>query len=76
MLYFSTLPDHIRSDCGGENVAIAGGENVAIAIWRYMIASHNHDYSSVITGSFIHKRIERLWRDMHRCVGSNYIDLE
>ena len=59
------LPDHIRSDCGGENVAI----------WRYMIASHNHDYSSVITGSSVHnERIERLWRDVHRCVGSDYGD--
>ena len=33
-------------------------------------------YSSVITGSFIHnEQIERLWCDMHRCVGSNYGDL-
>ena len=39
------LPNLIRSDCGGENVAI----------WRYMIASHNLDYSSVLTGSSVHK---------------------
>ena len=32
-----------------------------MAIWRYMIASHNH--------------VERLWCDMHKCVGSNYGDL-
>ena len=53
------LPDQVRSDCGGENTKV----------WKYMIWSHNMDYSSVITGSSVHnERIERLWRDVHRCV--------
>ena len=36
-----------------------------------MIANHENDYSCVITGSSVHnERIERLWRDVHRCVAS------
>lgn len=53
------LPEHIRSDHGGENVGV----------WRYMIATHNMDYSSIITGSSVHnERIERMWLDVNRCV--------
>lgn len=60
------LPEHIRSDHGSENVSI----------WRYMIASHNYDYSSVLTGSSVHnERVERLWRDVRRCVVSIYADI-
>ena len=55
------VPNHVRSDHGGENVEV----------WRYMIAAHNHDYSCVITGSSVHnERVERLWRDVHRCIVS------
>ena len=55
------LPENVRSDHGGENVGV----------WRYMIATHNNDYSHVITGSSVHnERIERMWRDVHRCVAS------
>ena len=58
------LPDHVRSDHGGENVGV----------WRFMIANHNLDYACVISGSSVHnERIERLWRDVHRCVGSTYM---
>jgi len=54
------LPTRIRTDLGGENVEI----------WRYMIEQHN-SLSSVVTGSSTHnERIERLWRDVFRCVGS------
>ena len=60
------LPNNVRSDHGGENVDV----------WRYMIATHDHDYLCVITGSSVHnERIERLWRDVHRCVASVYADL-
>ena len=60
------LPNNVRSDHGGENVDV----------WRYMIVNHDHDYSCVITGSSVHnERIERLWRDVHRCVASVYSDL-
>ena len=60
------LPKSVRSDHGGENVAI----------WRYMIASHNQDYSCVITGSSVHnERVERLWCDVYRCVARVFSDL-
>ena len=59
------LPDCIRSDYGGENVDV----------WRSMIASHNNDYSCVLTGSSVHnERIERMWRDVNRCVTSTFAD--
>lgn len=59
------LPEHIRSDHGGENVDV----------WRYMIAAHN-DISCVITGSSKHnERVERLWRDVHRCVVNTFSEL-
>ena len=60
------LPDYVRSDHGGENVDV----------WRYVIFNHNLDYSRTITGSSVHdERIERLWRDVHRCVCSTYATL-
>lgn len=60
------LPDKVRSDQGGENVGV----------WRFMIAAHNNDYSSVITGSSVHnERIERLWRDVHRCIVATFADI-
>lgn len=59
------LPSKIRTDLRGENVDI----------WRYLIEQH-HDDTVVITGSSTHnERIERLWRDVHRCVGVLYADL-
>ena len=59
------LPDHVRSDHGGENVAV----------WRFMISNHNLDYSCVISGSSVHnERIERLWRDVHRCIVCRWAD--
>lgn len=55
------LPERIRSDHGGEN----------IGVWRSMIASHGNDYSCVVTGSSVHNElIERMWRDVNRCVTS------
>lgn len=53
------LPDRVRSDHGGEN----------IDVWRYMLDSHNGDPQCILTGSSTHnERIERLWRDVHRCL--------
>ncbi len=57
------LPLHIRSDHGGEN----------IKVWEYMLTSYNNDESR---GSSTHnERIERLWRDVHRGVTSNFADV-
>ena len=54
-VYVHGLPERIRSDLGGENVAV----------WRFMIEQHG-TVSSVITGSSTHnERIERLWRDVY-----------
>lgn len=53
------LPSKVRSDLGGENVDV----------WRFMVEQHSTT-SAVITGSSTHnERIERLWRDVFRCVG-------
>ena len=59
------LPSRVRSDFGGENVDV----------WTYVAECH-HNSSSVITGSSTHnERVERLWRDTNRCVGSVFKDL-
>ena len=56
---FHGLPNQIRTDLGGENVEI----------WRYMVEQHS-SRTAVITGASTHnQRIERLWRDVYRCVG-------
>lgn len=59
------LPDRVRTDKGGENVDV----------WRYMINVHGSP-AAVIAGSSTHnERIERLWRDMYRCVSCHYYEL-
>ena len=58
------LPERICSDLGGENVDT----------WRYMVEQHAST-SAVVTGSSTHNEwIERLWRDVFRCVGVLYHD--
>ena len=58
------VPTRVRTDLGGENTDV----------WRFMIEHHDTD-SSVITESSTHnERIERLWRDVFRCVGVIYYD--
>lgn len=58
------LPTKICTDLGGEN----------IETWRYMIEQQETP-SAVITGSSTHnERVERLWRDVYRCVGVLFAD--
>ena len=58
------MPAHVGSDHGGENVEV----------WRYMLSAYN-DPSCVLTGRSTHnERIERLWRDVSRCVSSDFKD--
>ena len=58
------LPSQVRSDLGGENVDV----------WRYMMEQHQSK-SAVITGhQLTMKRVERLWRDITRSVGSFFYD--
>ena len=60
------LPNKVRSDKGGENVDV----------WRFMLHYKDMEPSCVITGSSTHnERIERLWRDVFRCVGQIFYSL-
>ena len=63
-VYIHGLPERIRTDLGGEN----------IEVWRLMVEEHNST-AAVITGSSTHNEcIERLWRDVYRCVAVLFHD--
>ena len=53
------IPSRVRSDKGGENVLVC----------HFMVSYRGPGRGSHIAGSSIHnQRIERLWRDVYRCV--------
>ena len=60
------MPSRIRCDQGRENIEVA----------RHMLRYHSDQRRPVLVGSSVHnQRIERLWRDTHRCVTSIFYRL-
>lgn len=60
------VPSRVRSDKGGENILVC----------RFMISHRGTGRGSHLAGSSTHnQRIERLWRDVYRCVCSTYHEL-
>ena len=59
------LPTKVRSDLGGEN----------IRVWEYLIDEHGSSNAVVVGSSTHNERIERLWRDVQRCVSVLFADL-
>ena len=59
------LPQRVRSDQGGENTEV----------WQFICEAHDDPSAAVVGTSTHNERIERLWRDVYRCVSAHYCEM-